>query len=197
MFVWFSKSLSLPEVFEKWRDASANYEPNQPVDPGWFVHGTEMALELSGAKDAFEAAVRQLFSLRFLPGKPSPIIADFTLNHRLPAPGDRIVQRLPVVPYFLDAVVMYIVTSVWHETDRRGLTAVTSEHHAGMGEWTVSLSRKREGAITFMMQSLFKPDERLPAPAKGLARSAQVRFHSLSERGMLTAFRDANQEQAA
>lgn len=177
MFIWFSKDVSLTELLEKWRRTGSNYQPNQPVDSKWYVDGQTAALGRAENDALFQKAVDRLFAFDIFPTQVMRFAADFMLEKRPPAFGDRVIQRITVVPFILDVAVMSIVTSVWHETDRRGYTMVTSEHHYGMGEWTASVTRKRGGQISFLMHSIYRPGGRLPRFATVFARAVQLRAH--------------------
>lgn len=174
MLVWFGKDVSLEDLLVNWRSAGSNYQPDQPVDPAWQVD--THTIELGAWEDGvlFDAAVAELFRFHIFPGDTLAFAADFSRENRPPSFGDRVVQRVRVVPFLLDAVVLSIVSAVWHETDRRGFTLVTSEHHYGMGEWSAAVSRKRGGRTLFMLQSLFKPD-RFLLPVRAIVRAVQRR----------------------
>ena len=173
MLIWFQKRLDLYALLEKWRKTGSNYDPDQPIDATWQVDGYEVPL--GHAHSAYEPAVHRLFRYDLYPSNVLEAAADFIKEDRMPAFGDRIVQRIRVIPGILSAVTMNIVSSVWHEHDRRGFTAVTSEEHYLMGEWTATVSRKRSGEAVLMIHAISRPSKRMPVFAGPLARRLQVR----------------------
>jgi len=174
MLIWFSKNVDLYAQLDAWRNAGSNYEPDQAVDNRWSVDGLEAEIGSADDPQAFERAVDQLFAYDVYPASVMQTAADFIREQRPPRTGDRIIQRIHVLPGILDALVMNIVSAVWHENDRRGFTVITSEYQYLSGEWTASISRKRSGALTFMLHAISLPAPRLPSLAHGVARRLQT-----------------------
>lgn len=191
MLVWLSKKVDLYAVLDQWSDEGCNYAPDQAVDSSWNVDGFEIALGTSDEHSLFDRAVQRLFRFNVYPASILEFVADFVRDDRPPEKGDRIVERVRVIPGILDAVTMNIVTAVWQEPDHHGFTMVTSERQYEMGEWTASISRKPDGEITLVMHVVSKPSHRLPAIAHGFARSLQKRAHRLALESFTSAVRES------
>jgi uncharacterized protein (UPF0548 family) len=191
MLIWLSKKIDLYAILDQWRSESSNYESDQPVDGSWYVDGFEVVLGKSDEQSLFDTAVQRLFRYNFYPDSVLRSAADFIRDDRPPEIGDRVVQRIRVIPGILDAVTMNIVESVWHEPDCRGFTMVTGEHQYEMGEWTASISRKSNGEIALVVRVVSKPSKRLPAIAGGFARSLQKRAHRLALESFSSAVRES------
>lgn len=190
MLIWFSKKIDLYAILDHWRGAGSNYEPDQPVDNSWYVDGFEVVLGTSDEHTLFDRAVQRLFRYNFYPDSVLKSAANFIRDDRPPEVGDRVVQRIRVIPGILDAVTMNIMKSVWHEPDRKGFTMVTSERQYEMGEWTASISRKPDGEIALVVRVISKPSNRVPAIAGGFARSLQKRAHRLALESFSSAVRE-------
>lgn len=191
MLIWFSKKINLYDILDLWRSEGSNYKPDQPIDNSWYVDGFEVVLGTSDEHTLFDRAVQRLFRYNFYPDSVLKSAASFIRDDRPPEVGDRVVQRIRVIPGILDAVTMNIVQSVWHEPDRRGFTMVTGEPQYEMGEWTASISRKPDGAIALVVRVISKPSNRLPAIAGGFARSLQKRAHRLALESFSSAVRES------
>lgn len=180
MLAWFSRPLNLSEFLTRWERTGIDYDPETPIDATWHVDSSET--DLGPAEDArlFAAAVETLFRYDCYPGNVLAAHAPFIEENRPPRPGDRILQRIRVLPFFLDAVTLNIVTAAWHETDRRGFTVHTSSRHFEVGEWTSGVVRRPGGRITFLTHSISRPAPTLPAIAHGFARALQLRAKRLS-----------------
>jgi uncharacterized protein (UPF0548 family) len=190
VLVWFCNKVDLYAVLDQWCDEESNYELDQAVDKSWNVDGFEIALGKSDENSVFERAVQRLFHYDVYPDSVLEFVADFVRDDRLPQTGDRIVERIRVIPGIVDAVTMNIVTAVWREPDHHGFTMVTSERQYEMGEWTASISRKPDGEIAFVMNIISKPSHRLPAFAHGFARRLQKRAHRLALESFASAVRE-------
>jgi uncharacterized protein (UPF0548 family) len=191
MLIWFSKRIDLYAVLDDWRNEGSNYQSDQAIDNSWYVDGFEVVLGTSDEQRLFDTAVKRLFRYNFYPDSVLKCAANFIHDDRPPEIGDRIVQRIRIIPGILDAVTMNIVKSVWHEPDRRGFTMVTSERQYEMGEWTASISRKPSGTVALVVRVVSKPSNRLPAIAGGFSRRLQKRAHRLALQSFSSAVRES------
>jgi uncharacterized protein (UPF0548 family) len=180
VLVWFSRKIDLYAVLDEWRDARSNYDPGRVVDDSWYVDTYELALGTSNKSALFDDAVRRLFLYAFYPESFVAVAADFIRDKRPPKAGERIVQRIRVIPGILDAVTMNIVKSAWQEPDRKGFTLVTSERQFELGEWTASVVRNPGGDIALLVRAVSKPSKRVPFFARGFARALQKHAHKLA-----------------
>lgn len=187
MLAWFSRKIDLYAVLEQWCEAGSNYEPGRPVDKSWYVDRYEVALGTSDGGALFDKAVRRLFRYAFYPESFVAVAAAFIRDERPPEEGERIVQRVRVIPGVLDAVTMNIVTSVWQEPNRKGFTLVTSEQQYETGEWTASVVRNPDGEVLLLVCAISRPSKRLPLPGRLFARGLQKHAHNLA----LKTFRNA------
>jgi uncharacterized protein (UPF0548 family) len=187
VLAWFSRKIDLYTVLDRWREAGSNYEPGRPVDKSWYVDRYEVALGTSEEDALFDKAVRRLFQYAYYPESFVAVAATFIRDERPPEAGERIVQRVRVIPGILDAVTMNIVSSVWQEPDRKGFALITSEQQYESGEWTASVVRNPDGEVLLLVTVVSKPSKRLLFPGRVFARALQKHAHSLA----LKTFRNA------
>jgi uncharacterized protein (UPF0548 family) len=180
MFVWFSRDVSLKDLLEQWQSSESNYQPNQPMDASWHVDGYERVLSPQPDDALFERAVAALFRNRFFPPHVLTFYADFTEQDREMRIGDRIIQRIPILPNVLELITMNRVTDMFFEPDRRGFTYFTTVYHVEIGEWTAGVVRKKTGQIALMVHTISKVDPgRVPWLLRPIARWLQLRAHRL------------------
>jgi uncharacterized protein (UPF0548 family) len=180
LLIWFSRHVDLYALLDQWADAGSNYEPRGVVDDSWYVDRYEIVLGAVGGGRMFDEAVRRLFRYDFYPQSFVRIAADFLRNDRPPQVGERVVQRVRVIPGVLDAVTMNIVSAVWEEPDRKGFTLVTSERQYETGEWTASILRRPGGEVALSVYVVSRPSRRLLFPARLFARGLQKHAHRLA-----------------
>ena len=192
MLIWFSRKVDLYAVLEEWRDAGSNYDPGDTNDGSWHVDIYDVALGKPEDNDLFDNAVHRLFRYAFYPESFVSVVADFIREERPPEPGERIVQRVRVIPGVVDAVTMNIIQSVWHEPDRKGFTLVTSERQYERGEWTASIARNPDGEVLLQVRVVSRPSRRLPLPARVFARALQKHAHTLGLKCFANAVRSTN-----
>lgn len=192
MLVWFSRKVDLYAVLEEWRDAGSNYDQGDTNDGSWYVDIYDVALGKPDGSDLFDTAARRLFRYAFYPESFVSVVADFIRQERPPEPGERIVQRVRVIPGIVDAVTMNIIQSVWHEPDRKGFTLVTSERQYERGEWTASVARNPDGGVVLQVRVVSRPSRRLPLPARLFARALQKHAHTLGLKSFANAVRNAS-----
>ena len=182
MLVWFSKTVDLYAILDRWRGEGSNYRPEVAAQGPCYLDNFEVALGTSEGQRLYDKAVQRLFAYRYYPDSVLAAVADFARNGRLPQPGDRIVQRIKVIPHILDAITMNIVKSAWREPDSSGFTIVTSEYHYEVGEWTVSVDRNPNGEVTLVVRIDSQPSNQLRFLARWFARALQLRAHKLARR---------------
>jgi len=190
MLVWFSRTVDLYAMLDEWRGESSNYDHDDSIDGRWYSDNHETELSRSTDRVLYEKAARRLLGYRYYPDSVLTFVADFTRYDRLPLPGDRIVQRIRVIPFLLDAITMNIVKSVWHDADSSGFTIVTSEHHYEMGDWTAVISNTATGQITLGVRVTSRPSDRLPFFARGFARNLQMRAHEQARKTFVEGLRE-------
>ena len=190
MLTWFSRKIDLYAVLDEWRDARSNYDPGRVVDDSWYVDTYEVALGTSDDGALFDNAVRRLFLYAFYPETFVAVAANFIRDKRPPEVGERVVQRIRVIPGIVDAVTMNIVKSVWQEPDRQGFTLVTSERQFELGEWTASIVHNPGGDIALLVRAVSKPSKRVPFLARGFARALQKHAHKLALKNFSSAVRE-------
>ncbi len=180
MFEWFFKKRSLRELLQKWDTRESNYQPDQPIDTSWNVDGYEGILSSKPDDALFERASRALFRNVFFPPEVMTFYADFMAEDRDLRPGDRIIQRIPILPPVLSLIAMNRVQNVFLEPDRRGYTYFSSIYHLEIGEWTAAVVRKKNGPIALMVHTISKTDpRRVPGVLRPVARRLQLRGHRL------------------
>jgi len=187
MLAWFSRKIDLYAVLDRWCETGSNYEPGRYGEKGWYVDRYEVALGTSDDDALFDKAVRRLFRYAFYPESFVAVASAFIRDERPPEAGERIIQRVRVIPGILDAVTMNIVTSVWQEPDSKGFMLVTSEQQYETGEWSASIARNPDGEVLLRVAVVSRPSKRLLLPARVFARALQKHAHSLA----LRTFRNA------
>jgi uncharacterized protein (UPF0548 family) len=189
VLAWFSRKIDLYAVLDRWCEAGSNYEPGRVVDKSWYVDRYEVALGTSDDDTLFDEAVQRLFRYAFYPESFVAVAATFIRDERPPKVGERIVQRVRVIPGILDAVTMNIVKSVWQEPDSKGYLLVTSEQQYETGEWSASVARNPDGEVLLLVAVVSRPSKRLLLPARIFARALQKHAHSLALRTFRNAIR--------
>lgn len=183
MLEWFPKSPPLETYLDKLGQPGNNFNPEQPIDNTWHVDQHEHLLgpDVDGL---FARAVDLLLRYQFYPPNVMHHASDFSRENRQLRFGDRVVQRIHVIPGLLDAVTINRVTSTLAEPNRIGFTYTTTEHHLEMGEWTATVLRKRPstssgGQVALVMYAVSKPGPKMPGWARPFARAFQLRAHRL------------------
>ena len=189
MLAWFSQKIDLYAVLDRWREVGSNYEPGRYGEKGWYVDRYEVALGKSDDDTLFDEAVQRLFRYAFYPESFVAVAAAFIRDERPPEAGERIVQRVRVIPGILDAITMNIVKSVWQEPDSKGFLLVTSEQQYETGEWSASIARNPDGEVLLLVAVVSRPSKRLLLPARVFARALQKHAHSLALKSFVTAVR--------
>ena len=179
---WFSKTVDMNAILDRWRGEGSNYHPEGAAEGACYLDNFEVALGTSEDQRLYDKAVQRLFAYRYYPDSVLTAVADFARDGRLPLPGDRIVQRIKVIPYILDAITMNIVKSVWREPDSSGFTIITSERHYEVGEWTVAIDRHPNGEVALVVRIDSYPSNQLRFLARWFARALQLRAHRLARR---------------
>lgn len=182
MFDWFPK----PSPFEAYLDQLGqppnNFDPEQPIDHTWHVDQHEISLGSGTGPDAgglFERAVDLLLHYQFYPPSVMRHASDFSRENRHLRYGDRVVQRIHVIPGLLDVITMNRVTATLAEPNRIGFTYTTTEYQFEMGEWTATVIRKRDGQVSLVMYAVSKAGPKMPWWARPFARALQLRAHRL------------------
>ena len=180
MLVWFKHDVDLAKMLEKWHDEQSNYDPDEPKDESWFVDEFSILLGRASDDRVFERAAIRLLRYKFYPTSVLHAAAVFIREGRPPKTGERIVQRVKVIPGLVDAVTMNIVTDVCDEPNRCGFRIVTSNQQYEKGEWSAYITRDQEGNVTLDVKVISKPATPLPFVSSSFARALQRRAHRLA-----------------
>ena len=197
MLVWFKQKIDLAAMLEKWHDERSNYDPDEPKDFSWFTDEFSVLLGNAGDDRVFERASIRLMRYRFYPTSVLQATAAFIRERRAPHPGERIVQRVKVIPGLVDAVTMNIVTDVCDEPDRCGFRIVTSNQQYEKGEWSAYITRNDQGAVFLNVKVVSKPATPLPFISSSFARALQRRAHRLALNSFSEAIRGCTAESIA
>jgi uncharacterized protein (UPF0548 family) len=177
MFLWFNQPASLPQLLDAWGQPAFNYDPNQPTDASWKVDIYEMPLPEPPDPQGFDRLSERLFRYEFYPPGVLTHASDASLASRPLRTGDRIIQRIRVIPGILDYVSLNVVSAVVYEARRRGFTCRTTARHLEQGEWSAFVIRRKSGEAALLVQSVSKA--RLPFFMRPYARLLQKRAHRL------------------
>jgi len=178
MFNWFPKTSNDLNTLNRWKTSPTNFEPNQPIDRSWYVDSHQVSLGKDEG-DVFDRAARLLFGYRFYPPGVMHHTSTFEQEDRLLHMGDRILQRIHLIPGVLDVLTLTYIRNTMVEYHRKGFTYATTERHLEMGEWTAVITRRPGEDVKLMLYSISKPGPHMPLWAKPLARMYQVRAHRL------------------
>ncbi len=179
MFVLFGRKINLEQQMDLWGKPAANYDPELPPDASWNVDEYEITLNGGRDPETFERAAQNLFRYQFYPAEVLTHASDFARAGRPLRTGDRIIQRIHILPGLLDVITLNQVVSVVYEAGRRGFTYRTTTRHLEMGEWSATVVRKRTGETHLLVHAISKPGRRLPRPLHRWARALQKRAHQL------------------
>lgn len=178
MLEWFPRPRPLEKDLDAIGHPPINFDPEQPIDNTWHVDQRELFLGLDES-GLFRRAVDLLLHYHFYPPSVLHHASDFARENRALRFGDRIVQRIHVIPGLLDVVTMNRVTATLAEPHRIGFTYTTTEHHLETGEWSATVVRKRNGQVALFMLAISKPAVPMPLWARPFARALQLRAHRL------------------
>jgi len=178
MLVWFPKAADLYKHLRTIGQPPNNFDPEQPIDHTWYVDQHEVSLG-PDEDGLFERAVDKLLQYHFYPPSILDFASDFQVEHRQLRYGDRIVQRIFIIPDILEAITMTRVTATLAEPNRIGFTYTTTESHLEMGEWTAVVVRKRDGQVAILMHAISKTGPKMPLWARPFSRAFQLRAHRL------------------
>jgi uncharacterized protein (UPF0548 family) len=179
MYRWFDTPNNDEEYLKQWKDAKSNFMPEQPIDKTWHVDTYERVLGTDeSGEDLFHRAAQALFRYQYYPSSVMHALGEFTLEDRFMRPGDRILQRIRLLPG-MEILTVNFVFTVINETRRKGFTLMTTEQHIEMGEWTALVALRPNHEVVLMVQAVSKPGPRMPLPGKLLGRFYQNRAHRL------------------
>ena len=167
-----------PRLLEAWRAAPLVYQPGQPIDSSWHRDDYDIPLLPDPDGAVFERASDLLLRYRFYPMNVLRHSSDFVSENRRMRVGDRIIQRILIVPPILDLLTMNEVTQVWDEPDKAGLTYITTERHDEMGEWSAWVERRAD-QLHLRIQATSRPRPHMPGILYPYGRWLQRRAHRL------------------
>lgn len=179
MLSWFPFCSNDERFLSEWADAPISFDPQQPIDAHWHVDAYEQVLGIDSENGLFDRAAALLMRYEFYPPEVLRHVSTFTPEGREARPGDRIVQRIRVIPHVLDVVTMNVVSGLIVEPNRRGITYTTTERHLEIGEWTCVVSRRPSGEVVLLVHAVSKVGPRMPFWARPFARYFQLRGHRL------------------
>ncbi len=179
MLQWFKKTHKDVAYLDIWRDAKINFDPNQPIDASWSVDAYEAPLGTDAQGELFDRAVWHLLRYHFYPPSVMRHTSSFAQENRKVRVGDRIVQRIRLIPGVLDVLTMNVVNALFYEHHRKGFSYITSENHVQTGEFTAIVTRRPNGDVVLMMHAVSKPGPRMPWFGLPFVRFYQQRAHRL------------------
>lgn len=182
MFSFLGSPKDDHQYLEKWKNLPLNFDPNQPTDPSWQVDEYEQLLGKNDEREAwplFERASYHLLRYHYYPSSVMTHTSDFEMDDRHMRPGDRIIQRIRLIPGILDVITMNQVKYMVFERRRKGFTVHTTENHLEMGEWTAVVSLQKNNDVSLLLHALSRPGPKMPFWAYPFARPYQRRAHRL------------------
>ena len=158
----------------EWHDAPLTYHPGQVLRDAHTDHYEERVAAVADIA-LFEKAADHLLQYHFYPSNVMIHTSDFGLTNRHMCVGDRIVQRIHVIPNVIDIVTMNELISVVDEPRHAGFAYVTTDKHDEAGQWSAQVLWRADTSLWLTIDAYGRPT--VPWFARSLARHTQLRAH--------------------
>lgn len=167
------------DLLAQWRNAPLTFRAGDPL-PNAHRDDYDVVVREYASADHFARAADLLLRYRFYPPDVMLHTSDFDQQRRRMRIGDRIVQRIRLLPG-LDMLTMNEVTRVTDEPRCTGFTYCTTAKHDEVGQWSAEVALDDAGALHLHIHSTGKAN--LPFFLRPFARFIQLRAH---RRGIAT-----------
>lgn len=178
-FSFFGNAANDADLLAQWRSAPLTYRAGDAL-PNTHTDDYDVVVRNHAIADHFARAADLLLRYRFYPPDVMLHTSDFDQQRRRMKTGDRIVQRIRLLPG-LDVLTMNEVTCVTDDARCAGFTYCTTAQHDEVGQWSAEVALNDAGALHLHILSIGKAN--LPFFLRPFARFIQLRAH---RRGITT-----------
>lgn len=164
--------------FEKWKSAPVNWDPIKGGRRALlcFQDSKNAALGVDPTGEAFDRIADRMMNGHYYPPDALTYYAEALEQGRSLKPGDRVLQKAPILPFLpgLGVWQMVEIYAAERTSERCKLGYVTTVHHHGRGIWQAELETL-EGELTLTVTSTTSPNSWLFWLGLPLARFLQLR----------------------
>ena len=164
--------------FDRWKTAPTNWDPTKGGRRGLlcFDDSKNAALGADPTGQAFDQIADRMMNGHYYPQDAITYYADALEEGRSLQPGDRVLQKAPILPFLPSPGVWQMVEIYAAERtpERCKLGYVTTTHHHGRGIWQAELE-SLEGELSLTVTSTTSPNSWLFWLGLPLARFLQLR----------------------
>lgn len=160
-------------LLAQWRSAPLTYLAGDAL-PSAHVDEHDIVVREHAGIDHFARAADLLLRYQFYPPDVMLHASDFAQAGRRMEAGDRIVQRIRLVPG-IDVLTMNEVTRVTGDARCAGFTYATTQKHDEVGQWSADVTLDDAGALHLQIHSMGKAN--LSTFLRPFARQIQLRAH--------------------
>lgn len=183
--VWFGSGQSRDaQYLQAWRKAPITYSAANVSGASWSADRYEVILGYDQEGGLFNRAVELALSNQFYPPEVMSIVADYSLENRQVRPGDRVLQRIPILTYgrlpLLELLTLNEICEVIQEPRRAGFTYVTTAAHSEVGEWTGRVEWRDNNEVALVIEVVSRSRPGSPLFVQRRTRQLQLRAHKLS-----------------
>ena len=158
---------------DEWRRAPLTYRPGLDLTGAHTDH-YEVCLSAAADEATFGQATDHLLRYHNYPPDVMDHVSDFSRSNRRMRVGDRIIQRVHLLP-FVDVLMMNEVVRVTSETRRTGFACITTTKHDEIGQWSPQIEHRPDGTLWLIIDTYSRPN--VPWFAQGIGRQMQLRAH--------------------
>lgn len=172
-FSFFGNPAHDASLLAQWRRAALTCRAGDAL-PNAHTDDYDVIVREHTTHDHFARAADLLLRYRFYPPDVMLHTSDFDQERRRMKAGDRIVQRIRLLPG-LDVLTMNEVTRVTNGPRNAGFTYATTARHDEVGQWSADVALDDAGALHLRIHSIGKAN--LPFFLRPVARRIQLRAH--------------------
>jgi hypothetical protein len=172
-FSLFGHAAHDARLLVQWRSTPLTFHAGNAL-PGAHSDDYDVMVREHATADHFARAGDLLLRYRFYPPDVMLHTSDFEQAGRRMQAGDRIVQRIRILPG-LDVLTMNEVVRVTDEPCNAGFAYATTQKHDEVGQWSADVSLDDAGALRLRIHSVGKAN--LPFFMQPFGRWIQLRAH--------------------
>jgi uncharacterized protein (UPF0548 family) len=172
-FSFFGNAAHDAQLLAQWRSAALTHRAGDAL-PDAHSDDYDVIVREHATRDHFARAADLLLRYRFYPPDVMLHTSDFDQQRRRMKAGDRIVQRIRLLPA-LDVLTMNEVVRVTNTPRNAGFTYATTAKHDEVGQWSADVTLNDAGVLHLRIQSIGKAN--LPFFMRPFARRIQLRAH--------------------
>jgi hypothetical protein len=183
--VWFGSGQSQDARYlQAWRKAPFTYSAADVTGASWSADRYEVILGYDKEGELFNRAAELALSNRFYPPEVMSIVSDYSLEGRSVRPGDRVLQRIPILTYnrlpLVELLTLNEISEVIQEPRQVGFTCVTTAVHSEVGEWTARVEWRGNGEVALVIEVVSRSRFGNLPFFQQRTRQLQLRAHKLS-----------------